>query len=79
VRAANILIAENGNKVWIIDFEDGEIIEDGDERMESLVSNEMDAVHKMLRDVREGAAPLGCLRPRENGISATQVPSLRVC
>jgi RIO-like serine/threonine protein kinase len=79
VRTANILVAESGNKVWIIDFEDGEIIEDGDERMESLISSEMDTVHEMLRDVREDAVPVGCISPRENGISATPVPSLRVC
>jgi RIO-like serine/threonine protein kinase len=79
VRMANILVAESGNKVWIIDFEDGEIIEDGDERLGSLISNELDAVHEMLRDIREGAVPIDCLPPRENGISTMQVPSLRVC
>jgi len=31
VRPANTLVAEDGNKVWIIDFEDGQIIADGDE------------------------------------------------
>lgn len=48
LRTANILVAETGNKVWIIDFENGEIIEDGDERLESLISSELDAVHEML-------------------------------
>ena len=56
---ANILVAEDGNKVWIIDFEDGQIIADGDEEMESKVADEMEAVRKMLWYIKTGACPSG--------------------
>ena len=77
VRTANILIAENGNKVWIIDFDYGEIIEDRGER-ESLISAEMEVVREMLRDVRKGATSRGCFPPGESDIS-TVATSLKVC
>ena len=78
VRTANVLIAEKGNKVWIIDFDYGEIIEDRGDR-ESLISAEMEAVREMLRDVRKGAASGGCFPPRESDISTVAIPSLEVC
>ena len=77
VRTANILIAEKGNKVWIIDFDYGEIIEDRGER-ESLISAEMEVVREMLRDVRKGATSRGCFPPGESDIS-TVAASLKVC
>ena len=78
VRTANILIAEKGNKVWIIDFDYGEIIEDRGDR-ESLISAEMEAVREMLRDVRKGAAAGGCFPPGESDISTVAISSLEVC
>ena len=78
VRTANVLIAEKGNKVWIIDFDYGEIIEDRGDR-ESLISAEMEAVREMLRDVRKGAAAGGCFPPRESDISTVAISSLEVC
>jgi len=59
VRPANILVAEDGNKVWIIDFEVGQIIADGDEERESKVSDEMEAVHEMLQYMKTGPGPSG--------------------
>ena len=50
-------MAEDGNKVWIIDFEDGEIIADGDKERESKVSDEMEAVREMLRYMKTGPSP----------------------
>ena len=43
VRPVNILVTEDGNNVWIVDFEDGQIIADGDEERESKISDEMEA------------------------------------
>ena len=77
VRPANILVAEEGNKVWIIDFEDGEIIVDGDEERESKVSDEMKAVHEMLQYIKSGPGPSGRLLGGE--ILTCQVPPLEVC
>jgi RIO-like serine/threonine protein kinase len=53
VRPANILVGEDGNQVWIIDFEVGQILADGDEEM----SNEMQVVNDMmdmLKDIKNG-------------------------
>jgi RIO-like serine/threonine protein kinase len=79
VRPANILVAEDGNKVWIIDFEDGEIIADGDEEREYKVSNEMEAIREMLRDIRKGQSPGGCLPLPSGEIPAPRVSSVEVC
>ena len=79
VRQANILVAEDGNKVWLIDFEDGEIIVDEDEERECKVSNEMEVVHEMLRDIRKGQDPGGCLPLRGSEILAPRVSSVGVC
>jgi len=78
VRTANILVAENGHKVWIIDFDYGEIIEDQGDR-EFLISAEMEAVQEMLRDVRKGAVSGGCFPPGESDISTVAISSLEVC
>jgi len=77
IRPANILVAEDGNKVWIIDFEDGEIIADGDEDRESKISDEMKAVHEMLQDIKTGPRPSGRLFDGE--ISTCQVPPVELC
>lgn len=53
IRPANILVAEDGNKVWIIDFEDARILVDGDEERESEISNERGVVLEMLRDIKK--------------------------
>ena len=79
VRPANILVAEDGNQVWIIDFEDGEIIADGDRERESKVSYEMEVVRMMLQDIRKAPSPSGCLPLAENEIPTPRVPSLEVC
>lgn len=79
VRPSNILVAEDGNKVWIIDFEDGQIIADGDEEREPEISNEMEAVHEMLLDIKKGLNHGGCLPLPETEIPAPQVSSLEVC
>ena len=57
VRPANILVAEDGNKVWIIDFEDGQIVADGDKERESKISNEIEAVREMLQYMKTGPGP----------------------
>ena len=77
IRPANILVAEDGNKVWIIDFEDGEILADGDEERESKVSDEMKAVREMLQYIKAGPRPSGHLLHGE--ISTCQVPPVEVC
>jgi RIO-like serine/threonine protein kinase len=79
VRLANILVAEDRNKVWVIDFEDGEIIADGDEERECKVSNEMEVVREMLQDIRKGQGPVGCLPLPGGEIQAPQVSSVEVC
>lgn len=79
VRPANILVAEDGNKVWIIDFEDGQIIADGDEDRESKVSDEMEWVRQMLRDIRKGQSPGGCLPLPGSEIPTPRVSSVEVC
>ena len=78
VRTANILVAENSNKVWIIDFDYGEIIEDCGDR-ELLISAEMEAVREILRAVRKGAASSGCFPPGGSDISTVAISSLEVC
>ena len=77
IRPANILVAEDGNTVWIIDFEDGEIIADGDEERESKVSDEMKAVREMLQYIKAGPRPSGHLLHGE--ILTCQVPPVEVC
>ena len=79
VRPANILVAEDGNKVWIIDFEDGQILADGDAARESKVADEMEAVHGMLYDIKKGLRHSGCLPLLESGMATPRVPSLEVC
>jgi len=77
VRPANILVAEDGNKVWIIDFEDGEILADGDQYRESKLSDELKAVCEMLQYIKIGPRPSGCLLNDE--ISACQIQPVEVC
>ena len=75
VRAANIFVAEKGNKVWIIDLEDGEIREDGDDQMKFRIST-----GRGSPDVVgcPGWRLSGYFSPTENSISTTRVPSLSV-
>jgi RIO-like serine/threonine protein kinase len=77
VRPINILVAGHGNKVWIIDFEDGQIIADGDGERESKVSEEMNAVREMLREIKKGPSSNGCLPHLQSEIP--WVPSLEAC
>ena len=79
VRPANILVAEDGNKVWIIDFEDGEIIAHGDEKREFYISDEMEEVHRILRVVKEGSTSDDCLPIPGSENSTPRVLSLRKC
>jgi RIO-like serine/threonine protein kinase len=79
VRPANIQVAEHGNRVWIIDFEDSRIVEPGDEQRESLISTEMELVHQMLGDIRKGTVSTGCLPLRGSAVSTAQTLSLQVC
>lgn len=80
VRLANILVSEDGNQVWIIDFEDGQIMVDRDEERESKVSDEMKAVHEMFRDIKKGPSSInGYLPFPESEIPTPRVPSLEVC
>jgi RIO-like serine/threonine protein kinase len=78
VRSANILVAEGGNKVWVIDFEDGQILGDGDEKRESEISNEMEAVCEMLQDINKRSGRDSCLRLPESEIPTALVSSLEV-
>ena len=57
VRAGNILVSEDGNTTWIIDFEFAEIIKDDDVR-ESLISKETQVVRELLEGFK--------IRHREN-------------
>ena len=70
-------MAEDGNKVWIIDFEDAEIIADRDEERKSKFSNEMKAVREMLQYIKTGPRSSGRLLDGE--ISTCQVPPVEVC
>jgi serine/threonine protein kinase len=78
VRPANILVAEEGNKVWIIDFEDGEILADGDDEIRSDISNEIEAVNEMLRDIKKSRGGAGCLLLPESEHLDLQFSSLKV-
>jgi RIO-like serine/threonine protein kinase len=78
VRPVNIQVAEHGNRMWIIDFEDSQIVEPGGEERESLISTEMELVHQMLQDVRKGAVPTGCFPLRRSDLSTAHAPSLEV-
>jgi serine/threonine protein kinase len=49
VRPENILVSDDGNAVWIVDFEFSEIV-DGDEGKESKFSCENRAVKELLSD-----------------------------
>jgi len=79
VRPANILVAEDGKKVWIIDFEDGRILAEGDDGRELEVSNEMVAVHEMLQDIKTRSGHGSCLPLPESKIPTSRVSSLEVC
>ena len=79
LQLANILVIEDKNKVWIIDFEDGQILADGDKGRESEISNEMETVHEMLRDIRTRSGRGDCVLFPASGISTTRVSSLEVC
>ena len=46
VRAENILIADGGNKVWIVDFELAEIVKRASEA-ESMIRQETEAVKEL--------------------------------
>ena len=78
IRAANILVAEEGNKVWIVDFEDGQILADGDDERESEISNEMEAVNEMLKDIKKGPGRAACLPLLESEIPTRRFSSLEV-
>ena len=51
VRTDNILVAEDGNAVWIVDFEFAEIVE-GAREAELMISVETEAVQKLLNEVK---------------------------
>ena len=53
IRAENILIADDGCKVWIVDFEFAEIIERDDGR-ELQISLENQAVKEVLKEFKRG-------------------------
>ena len=78
VRPANILVTEDENKVWIIDFEDGKILADGDEGRESEISNEMEAICEMLHDIKTRSGRGGCLPLPASEIPTARVSSLEV-
>ena len=78
VRPSNILVSEEGNKVSIIDFEDGQIIAGEDEKKESEISNEMKAVREMLKEIKQDSGRAGCLPLPESDISTVWVSSLEV-
>jgi aminoglycoside phosphotransferase (APT) family kinase protein len=48
VRADNILVAEQGNVVWIIDFEFAEIVNEADDASRSCLSNGVEEVKNLL-------------------------------
>ena len=52
VRAENILVAEDGNTAWIVDFEFAEIIKDGDDTRGTLISDETQVVGSYWRVLR---------------------------
>ena len=53
VRPSNVLVAERGNKVWVVDFEDSQILADGSEERHSEISNEMESVREMLSEIKK--------------------------
>ena len=69
IRPANILVTEDENKVWIIDFEDGQILANGVEGRESEISIEMEAVREMLHDIKTNSGR-GCLP-----LPASEIPT----
>ena len=79
IRPSNILVAEDRDKVWIVDFENGQIFADGDEAREYEISKEMEAIHEMLRDIKKGPGRAGYLPLPESEIPNLRVSSLDVC
>ena len=78
IRSSNILVAEDGNEVRIIDFEDAKILGDGDEESESEMSNEMEVVNDMLRDIKKSRAHPACNRLPESELPNGTFPPLEV-
>jgi tRNA A-37 threonylcarbamoyl transferase component Bud32 len=50
VRADNILVADKGNAVWIIDFEFAEVVGVED----ACLTQEMEEVKRLLRTIKTG-------------------------
>jgi RIO-like serine/threonine protein kinase len=53
IRTHNILVADGGNEIWIVDFECAEIIEDGNAEKESKTSEEMQFVKELLEELKQ--------------------------
>ena len=71
VHPANILVAEDG-KVWIVDFEDGGIIGEGEEERKS---DEINEVCRILREIKKGPILNGC-QPSRSLNPTPWLPSL---
>ena len=56
IRPENILIADDGYKVWIVDFEFAEIMEKGDDARELKISLENQAVKEVLKEFKRGSS-----------------------
>jgi serine/threonine protein kinase len=74
VRSENILVSENGDAVWIIDFEFAEIVKEGDEAKMAEIFHETQAIEDLLRELKDCRRSSCHELPHNNGVTfmATQ-------
>ena len=64
--------------MWIIDFEDGKILSDGDDETMSKISKEMEAINEILRDIKKSRGCTDDLPLSESGDLNAWLSSLTV-
>jgi serine/threonine protein kinase len=69
VRPDNILVAEDGDAVWIVDFEFAEIIDRGDDSNQSEISREIRAVQELLDGFKNAQGGSVCQRDSRDYVS----------
>lgn len=52
VRCDNILVDEDGKSVWIIDFEFAKVVEEGSDKKDGRITQEIEEVKELLRKIK---------------------------
>lgn len=74
IRADNILVAEEGNAAWIIDFESAEIVTERNDVNESQFFQESITIKELLKGLKTGGnSGSSCLKDLAHGWSGTEV------